>query len=209
MTSSIDVILALQSLESNISLVIRSLVFPALNISFPTERLARRCICQGGCGRGCRQADTVVVVCQNNVEIIMSRKCQDNIRVNKTWMVGSLHCCPWMRDVCLGFSLSLTETGFLLVFGSHAMVGEIWMTSVGKSYFSRSREMFADSKNQTITPQTQTLNICGLTCLSIFESRSSEFCRICWEHRCLTGGSRSRGGGDTLLISCRDGVDDP
>lgn len=81
MTSIIDVIFALQSLESSISLVIRSLVFPALNISFPTERLARRCICRGG---WCRQADIVVVVCQDNVKIIMSRKCQDNIRVNKT-----------------------------------------------------------------------------------------------------------------------------
>lgn len=75
-------------MESNIGLVIKSLLFPALNISFHTERLARSLHVSRG--NGADQQSIVVVVCQDNVRLIVSRKCQDNNGVNKTRKVELL-----------------------------------------------------------------------------------------------------------------------
>lgn len=54
--------------ESNIGLVIKSLIFPALIISSPTERLARSS--HSSRGSAADEQNVVVVVCQENVKII-------------------------------------------------------------------------------------------------------------------------------------------
>lgn len=73
MTSSIDIFLHCEErLVSNIGLVIKSLIFPALHISFPRERLTQSSHLWRGSGADERNA--AVVVCQENVKVIISRK---------------------------------------------------------------------------------------------------------------------------------------
>lgn len=109
MTGNVDVFFlhCRECLESNIGLVIKRLIFSALNISFPTERLARRSNLWNV--RGADEQNVVAVVCQDNVKILISRKCHDNIRANKKWMVGSLN------YYSLYLETLLTSKGWLLM----------------------------------------------------------------------------------------------
>ena len=85
-----------KSLESNIGLVIKSLIFLCLNNGFLTERLAR--MFNLWKGSVADEQTVVVVVSQENVTNILSRKCQDNIRARLTWPVVSLIYHPTVGD---------------------------------------------------------------------------------------------------------------